>query len=171
MEYGLVIGGLLLAFVLVSLYQHFKTRQEAQILVEREHLLEIGNKIKQLQEELQISYNPEAPPVLKTSKELIMTYMRNKDDTIPLFLHNFSMASSTFPWNPRVQTQLIAYICNLIGSSNPTNVHHSDTNILHFSFIFDTSEEDAQFLKKSIEVPEFPRAYLQLANPIRIEKN
>ena len=170
MEYGFVIGGLLLAFVMVSLYQHFRTRQRAQILLERSHLLDLGQKIKLVQKDIQHGYSPEAPPVLKTSKELIMTYMISEDNSIPIFLHNFSIVSPKHPWNTRVQTQLIAYICNLIGSSDPHSVQYSNTGILHFSFLLDTEEEHRQFFSTPIEVPEFPRAFLQLSTPITIEK-
>lgn len=170
MEYGLIIGGMLLAFVIASLYQHFQSRQKAQTLLERAHLLEIGKKLKILQEELKQGYDPASPPVIKTSKELIISYLRSEDENIPIFLHNFSILNPKYPWTSRVQIQLVSYICNLVSSSSPNSVQYSNTDILHFCFMFDTKEEHEQFLSTSIEIPEFPRAFLQLSPPITIEK-
>jgi hypothetical protein len=170
MEYGFVIGGMLLAFVIASLYQHFKMRQHAQVILERSHLLEIGAELKKIQEYLKLEYSASSPPVLNTSKGLIMTYMRSESPKISLFLHNFSILNSKIPWTERTQSQLIAYICNVIGTKLPDTVQISDKGILHFSFIFDDIDEHQSFFTQTIEIPEFPRAFLQPSEPITVEK-
>lgn len=170
MEYGFLIGGMLLAFVISSLYQHFKKRQQAQILFERSHLLEIGTELKKMQEHFKLEHPSASPPILNTSKGLIMTYMRSEDTEIPLFLHNFSILNSKIPWTERTQSQIIAYICHVIGTKLPDTVQISGKGILHFSFIFDDADEHQSFFSQAIEIPEFPRAFLQPSKPITIER-
>ena len=165
MEYGFIIGGIILAFVGSMLFQGFKKKKAAQQLLQREHLLEVATSLQSIEYG---NYDPNDPPLIQTELGLLITYaQRSMDDNI--YLHLFSICSKDIPWDNNVQRSLVSFICNLFDISPPQTARLSEQGILHFTISFRSTESHENFLQNTIEIPEFPRAFLRSDKTIAIE--